>query len=112
MFIDSPGPIGLIVSVENLFYLFLTTKLFQSGFFTFFKDSSSLVKTSIVVFLATSFALSGTLSNMGIIIRQKSMVMYFLMFMVLMFLDYKKAQKAAAVKRAVDKAKLQTLLTT
>ena len=52
--------------------------------------SSALVKTSAVVFLATSLALAETLSNMGIIIRQKSMVMYFLLFIIISFLDYQK----------------------
>lgn len=112
LFVDSPGPIGIIVSFENLFYLYLTTMLFQSGLFKFFKNSSSLVKTSIVVFLATSFALSGTLSNMGIIIRQKSMVMYFLMFVVLSFIDYKKSSKVASSKLPAGKNRVNTLLTT
>ena len=90
LFVDSPGPVGLIVSFENVFYLLLTLKLFQGGFFKFIKKASALVKINLVVFLATSIALSTTLSNMGIIVRQKSMVMYFLLFVIIAFLDYKK----------------------
>jgi hypothetical protein len=94
LFFDAPGPIGIIVSFENLFYLLLAARLFQGGFFRFLAKSSALAKTSVVVFLAISFALSGTLSNLGIIIRQKSMVMYFFLFVVILFLDYKKARSA------------------
>lgn len=91
LFVDAPGINGLIVSVENLLYLFLTYKLFQRGFFKFFRMGSALVKTSAVVFLGISIALAQTLSNMGIIVREKSMVMYYLFFIILSFLDYKKS---------------------
>ncbi|MEP6513572.1 MAG: hypothetical protein ABJA79_06870 [Parafilimonas sp.] len=106
LFIDAPGVNGLIVSFENLLYIFLTYKLFQSGFFKFFGKSSALVKTSAVVFLGISIALAQTLSNMGIIVREKSMVMYYLLFIIISFLDYKKSlyiskkEKALAQKQA------------
>jgi hypothetical protein len=90
---------GLVVSVENMLYLFLTAKLFQKGFIKFLRKGSALLKTSAVTFLATSFALSTTMSNMGIIIRQKSMIMYFLLFVVLSFLDYKKHQAVMKKQR-------------
>lgn len=90
LFVDAPGAMGLVVSVENMLYLFLTAKLFQKGFIKFLRKGSALLKTTAVTFLATSVALSSTMSNMGIIIRQKSMIMYFLLFVVLSFLDYKK----------------------
>jgi hypothetical protein len=90
LFVDSPGAMGLIVSFENIVYLVLTGKLFQKGFIKFLRKGSALLKTSAVMFIATSFALANTMSNMGIIIRQKSMIMYFLLFVVISFLDYKK----------------------
>jgi hypothetical protein len=99
LFIDAPGAMGLVVSVENMLYLFLTAKLFQKGFIKFLRKGSALLKTSAVTFLATSFALSTTMSNMGIIIRQKSMIMYFLLFVVLSFLDYKKHQAVMKKQR-------------
>ena len=108
LFIDSPGAMGLVVSVENVLYLYLTSKLFQKGFIKFLRKGSALLKTSAVTFLATSFALSNTMSNMGIIIRQKSMIMYFLMFVVLMFLDYKKDLQVMKRQRAM-KAKEEPL---
>ncbi len=59
LFVDAPGPIGIIVSFENLFYLWLTWQLFDGRFLKFLGRSSALVKTCGVAFLATSVALSG-----------------------------------------------------
>lgn len=95
LFFDAPSFIGIVVSFENLLYLFLTLKLINRRFLGFLKAAPALVKTSAVIFLATSFALSGTLSNLGIIIRQKSMVMYFLLFLILAFMDYLQDAKMA-----------------
>ncbi len=100
LFFDAPGFNGLIVSVENVFYLVLSYNLCQKGFLKFFKSSSALVKTSAVVFIGTSLALGETLSNMGIIVRQKSMVMYYLLFIIIAFLDYKKSLTAAKKQSA------------
>jgi hypothetical protein len=99
LFFDAPNLVGLIVSCENVLYIFLTWKLFDKKFWGFLKQAPVLVKTSAVAFLATSFALSGTLSNLGIIIRQKSMVMYFLLFVIICFMDYKKGLWVARKKK-------------
>lgn len=99
IFFDAPSAMGIVVSFENLIYIYLTIKLFDRNVWGFLKDASPLVKTSAVAFLATSFALSGTLSNLGIIIRQKSMVMYFLLFVIICFMDYKKNLSVSRKKR-------------
>lgn len=109
LFVDSPNPVGLIVSFENVFYLLLTAKLFSGGFMKFVKKGSALVKTNLVVFLATSIALSTTLSNMGIIVRQKSMVIYFLLFVIISFLDYKKGIVYNRKMAALQQKKAQEL---
>lgn len=100
LFFDSPSIAGLMVSLENLFYIMLTFKLFQNGFIPFVSKSSAIVKTSIVVFLGTSLALCGTLSNLGLIIRQKTMIMYFFLFVVVSFLDEKKFRRLQLKKQA------------
>lgn len=106
LFVDAPGFAGLMVSFENLIYLMLTVKLFNGGFFRFMAKSSALIKMSAVVFLIMSFALSETLSNMGIIIRQKAMVMYFLLFIIISFLDYKKAIKVQRRQRIIEQRRI------
>ncbi len=112
LFFDAPSVIGIVVSFENLLYLILTFKLFDRRFFSFIKSAPVLVKTSGIAFLATSFALSGTLSNLGLIIRQKSMVIYFLVFVILSFMDYKKNLQVEQRKRSLlrlEKAKEKLL---
>jgi hypothetical protein len=89
LFLDATGILGIFVSLENLLYLLLTYKLFDKQFISFFKQSSSLVKMSAFIFLSSSVALSFVMSNLGLVIRQKSMVMYFLFFVILSFLSYK-----------------------
>lgn len=103
LFVDAPNPIGVIVSFENMFYLWMAASLFSGNFIRFMGKSTALVKTCAVVFLATSFALSGTLSNLGIIIRQKSMVMYFFLFILLVFMDYKKGVTVYRKKKAMER---------
>ena len=90
LFFDAPSLPGLMVSIENLFYIILTFQFFNKRFLRFISSSSSLVKASLVVFLGVSVAMCSTLSNLGLIIRQKTMIMYFLVFIVLAFMDYKK----------------------
>jgi hypothetical protein len=111
LFLDSPSMAGFLVSVENSFYLLLTFKLFQSGFLKFLSKSSAIIKTSFVVFVGTSLMMCSTLSNLGIIVRQKTMIMYFFLFLVVAFLDYKKAprknRKRAAIKMQKEHPTIQ-----
>lgn len=86
---------GYVVSAENVVVLMLFWRICNKKFLTYLIKSPALVKTSLVVFIGTSLALSETLSNMGIIIRQKSMVMYYLLFIIIAFLDYKKSLASA-----------------
>jgi hypothetical protein len=90
LFVDAPNMLGIICSIENVFYLILTWKLVDKDFIKFLKDSSSLVKMSLTIFIGASIALSFVMANLGIASRQKSMVMYFLFFVILSFLEYKK----------------------
>lgn len=90
LFFDSPSILGLIVSAENLIYLLLFLKLFKRNFFKFIKSAPVNVKMSLVMFLTTSFAMTFVMSNLGIIIRQKSMIMYFLFFVIYYFLAFER----------------------
>ncbi len=99
LFFDAPGVLGLIVSVENLIYLLLFTKIIKKDFFTFLKKSPIAVKMSLVVFFLSSFALTFVMSNLGIIMRQKSMVMYFLFFVIYYYLAQKKYDRIMRLRR-------------
>ncbi|HSP11953.1 MAG TPA: hypothetical protein VLO29_05445 [Salegentibacter sp.] len=93
LFFDAPGFFGVIVSVENLIYLLLVIKLFKRNFFSFIKIAPVKVKMSLLLFLLSSFAMTFVMSNLGIIIRQKTMVMYFLFFVIYYFLAHEQTLK-------------------
>lgn len=90
LFIDSPSVLGLFSSIENLIYLLLFLKIFNKRFLKFIFKAPYLVKTSLIIFLLSSFALTFVMSNLGIIMRQKSMVMYFGFFVIYYFLASEK----------------------
>lgn len=90
LFFDAPGVLGVIVSAENLIYLLLFVKIFKMDFLRFLKNAPVHVKMSLSLFLLTSFAMTFVMSNLGIIIRQKSMIMYFLFFVIYYYLAQEK----------------------
>lgn len=99
LFFDAPGILGLITSVENLMYLLLFVKILKKDFITFIKNSTVVVKMSLVVFFLSSFAMTFVMSNLGIIMRQKSMVMYFAFFVIYYYLAQKKYDKIIRLKK-------------
>lgn len=90
LFVDSPGIVGQFSSLENLIYLLLFAKIFNRRFLRFIVKAPYMVKMSAIVFLLSSFALTFVMSNLGIIMRQKSMVMYFGFFVIYYFLAQEK----------------------
>ena len=99
LFIDAPNIFGFFSSLENLLYLIIVAKIIRKDFFGFLKRSPLLVKMSLVIFFLTSFAMTFVMSNLGIIIRQKSQVMYFLFFVVYYYLAQKKYDKIMKMRR-------------
>jgi hypothetical protein len=99
LFFDAPGILGLITSVENLMYLLLFFKILKKDFIAFIKNSTVVVKMSLVVFLLASFAMTFVMSNLGIIMRQKSMVMYFAFFVIYYYLAQKKYDKILRLRK-------------
>lgn len=99
LFFDAPGILGLITSLENLVYLLLFFKILKKDFLKFIVNSPVLVKMSLVVFFLTSFAMTFIMSNLGIIMRQKSMVMYFAFFVIYYYLAEKKYNRTVKLKR-------------
>src|SRR5690606_16827218 len=93
LFVDAPNVLGIITSFENLLYLLLFLKILNRHFIKFIKNSPAVVKMSFVIFFMTSFAMTFVMSNLGIIMRQKSMVMYFLFFVIYYYLAQKKYDK-------------------
>ncbi len=98
LFFDAPGILGLIVSVENLIYILLFLKIVKLDFFKFIKLAPMNVKMSLALFLITSFAMTFVMTNLGIIIRQKSMIMYFIFFVIYYYLAHEKQLKLKSVE--------------
>ncbi|WP_081208417.1 hypothetical protein [Salegentibacter sediminis] len=101
LFFDAPGFFGVIVSAENLIYLLLVVKLFKRNFIKFIKIAPVKVKMSLLLFLLSSFAMTFVMSNLGIIIRQKTMVMYFLFFVIYYFLAHEQMLKSKPKLRSL-----------
>ena len=103
LFFDAPGILGVFVSIENLVYIILFSRLFKLDFFKFWKSANSNVKMSMVLFLGTSLAMTFIMSNLGIMIRQKSMIMYFLLFVVYYFQAHSNGIPARKKAEVVNK---------
>lgn len=108
LFVDAQNFMGLIVSFENLVYLLLFIKIIRKDFLKFIIKSPALVKMSFFIFLMSSYALTFVMSNLGIIIRQKSMVMYFIFFVIYYYLAQKKYNKIMKLRKTRLKRKMET----
>ncbi len=104
LFIDAPGFMGLVVSFENLLYLYLFFRLFNVEFIRFISLGGPIVKAAMISFLGVSAALAQVSANLGLAMRQKSQVMILAMFVILKFLD---EQKAVQVRIAKKRKKLR-----
>jgi hypothetical protein len=111
LFIDAPNVLGLIVSAENLIYLLLFLKMIKKDFIKFIKNSPAVVKMSFVIFFMTSFAMTFVMSNLGIIMRQKSMVMYYIFFVIYYYLAQKKYDKMVKIKHLRQKRRKNEVVT-
>jgi hypothetical protein len=106
LFFDAPGILGLIVSFENLFYVYLTLKFLNLGSFRFVITSNFLVKSAFLSFVTISIALAQIAGNLGLAMRQKSQVMILFMFVIISFLDEEKYKQWKVWKsRQMAKAK-------
>jgi hypothetical protein len=100
LFFDAPGALGLFVSVENVFYLLLTTYiLFQLKSWTYVFNGDYLVKGSLLSFITVSVALAQVSGNLGLAIRQKSQIMVLFLFVVLSFLNDENRKEAMRRKQ-------------
>ena len=107
LFFDAPGVLGIIVSVENLIYLLLFFKILRKDFIKFLFKSPVLVKMSLSIFFLSSLAMAFVMSNLGIIMREKSQVMYFLFFVIYYYLAQQKYDRLIRLKKVKLKKKLR-----
>jgi hypothetical protein len=98
LFIDAPGILGFIVSIENAFYLLITLRMFSWGGIRFLITGNFLVKSAFFSFITVTIALAQISGNLGLAIRQKSQVMLLFLFVIISFLD---KEKLVAYQRSV-----------
>ncbi|PTX42629.1 hypothetical protein C8P64_3059 [Christiangramia gaetbulicola] len=112
LFVDAPNLLGLITSVENLIYLLLFLKIIRKDFIKFIKKSPALVKMSFVIFFTASLAMTFVMSNLGIIMRQKTMVMYFIFFVIYYYMAEKKYKKLIRLRDMKRKREAELVVQT
>jgi len=93
LFVDSPNALGLVVSMENALYIYMFSKIFKKSFLEYIRVAPAMVKMSAVVFISISISMTFVMSNLGIIIRQKSQIMYFMLFVIVAFMDWEKRNR-------------------
>lgn len=93
LFIDSPNVLGIAISFENALYIYMFSKILKKSFIDYIKVAPAMVKMSGVVFISISISMTFVMSNLGIIIRQKSQIMYFMLFVIIAFMDWEKQNR-------------------
>ena len=110
LFFDAPNFLGIFTSVENLLYLFIFLKVFRWDFLIFVRKSNRMVKMAFITFFLTTFAMTFLMSNLGIIMRQKSQVMYFAFYVIFYYLAQKQAYKKYMYKKYLEKQRKAKLV--
>lgn len=76
LFVDGQGPVGFLVSFENMLYLYMFYVVIRKGIL-YWSDWNGWFRICLFFFLFASFALSQVTGNLGIAMRQKAQLMPF-----------------------------------
>lgn len=81
LFVDGQGIMGILISFENLLYLYMFFVVIKKGIF-YWGDWNGWFRICLFFFLFGSFALAQVTGNLGIAMRQKAQLMpfFFLIF--------------------------------
>ena len=93
LFVDSPNAIGLVVSMENALYIYMFSRILRKSFIDYIRVAPAMVKMAAIVFISISISMTFVMSNLGIIIRQKSQIMYYMLFVIVAFMDWEKTNR-------------------
>jgi hypothetical protein len=88
LFFDGLGALGVIVSFENLFYMYMFVIVVKDGLFTW-TDWNGWFRICLLIFLFGSFALAQVTGNLGIAMRQKAQLMPFFFIVYCKVVSYK-----------------------
>jgi hypothetical protein len=82
LFFDVTNLMGFVVSIDNLFLLLLSISYIPKSFILLFKERLLSVYFNAVYFLVGTIAMATTTSNLGIAIRQKTMILPCMIFLI------------------------------
>ncbi|GAA5026514.1 hypothetical protein GCM10011506_12170 [Marivirga lumbricoides] len=102
LFFDAPGMLGIIVSFENVFLLFITLIFLFKGGILYIIKGDFAVKTAFFSFITVSIALAQISGNLGIAIRQKSQIMMLFLFIIIQMYDDKKKEVFKSRRKTVN----------
>lgn len=74
LFIDAHGLFGLVASIENAFFLLVFASFFIRGIMGVLRDTTASIRYNLVFFCVGLFVFSTTTANLGIAVRQKTMI--------------------------------------
>lgn len=111
LFVDAGNLFGFIVSVENLFYLVLALMILRFSSAIEILRMPLHLKASLFVFGSTTFFMSNSLSNLGIIIRQKNMVMMMFLIIAAYLIGKQQERRPVSVGPARPKLRLNEQVT-
>lgn len=100
LFFDGLSPLNFISSIENLFVLFFTIKVFRNSPFKKFASANFVFKGYLLLFVMGSIAFSLILGNLGIMMRQKTPFIATLLFYGFYVLSGNYVGKKINTKRA------------
>lgn len=98
LFFDGMGLLGIIVSFENLVYLYMFMIVIKQGFLNW-KDWNGWFRICLFFFLFGSFALAQVTGNLGIAMRQKAQLMPFFFIIYFKALSYKYYYSGSLVRQ-------------
>jgi hypothetical protein len=99
LFVDINGVMAVFSSFENVFLLWLTFLLFKWRPYAAFKAAPMPIKSIVFFFLITTLAFSMTLSNLGIMLRQKTPTILCLLVFVFWCFTYVENVKAKLARK-------------
>ncbi|MEM7507113.1 MAG: hypothetical protein AAF415_10210 [Pseudomonadota bacterium] len=106
LFFDAPGALGVVVSVENLLLLGLSAfLLFHAGILLRLLRLSDVLRFHAFFGIIMTLVLSQTLSNLGLAIRQKMMVvpaLFLILVAVIAVLNRRRQERHAALEASLE----------
>jgi hypothetical protein len=100
LFLDANNIFGFIVSIENLFYLIVAVAILRFRNLIEILRMPLHLKAGLFVLGSTVFFMSNSLSNLGIIIRQKNMVMFMFLMIAVYLISKTEAEKAGRLPKS------------